>query len=194
MVLKPFTFWELLILGGLIVFSLWQRYDWGMHLMLQAVTWRDLHLDCWCYAGCNSQMCVCVIVQSDIHWCMSSTCLGRDCKWKRVSLSKCMCLFVCLACTPLRIHHISTLISHLYAWQIMSAYTRLWKADSVFVDVKHQRVSWIISSLSSCFGIHKKNKGRQKSSEGSGVFLSYSVMRVAEKEKRKATKSSAVLF
>lgn len=96
MVLKPFTFWEHLILGGLIVFSLWQRYDWGMHLMLQAVTWRDLHQNCWCYAGCISQMCVCVIVQSDIHWCMSSTCLGRDCKWKRVSLSKSMCLFVCL--------------------------------------------------------------------------------------------------
>lgn len=94
---------------------------------------------------------------------------------KRVSLSKCMHLFVCLACTLLRIQHISTLISHLYAWQIMSAHTRLWKDDSVFVDVKHQRVSGITSSLSSCFVIQKKNKGRQESSEGSGVFLSHSV-------------------
>jgi len=128
-------FWELLILGGLIVFScaLWQRYDWRMHLMLQAVTWRDLHLDCWCFAGCIFQLCVfdCAqLKQSDIHWCVS-TCLGCDCNWKRVSLSKCTCLFVFVACTLLHIHHISTRISHLYAWQIMSAHTQLWKADSV---------------------------------------------------------------
>lgn len=65
----PFTFWELLILGGFIVFScaLWQRYDWRMHLMLQAVTWRDLLLDCWCYAGCISQMCVCDCAQLNWH-------------------------------------------------------------------------------------------------------------------------------
>ncbi len=85
-------------MGGLIVFSyaLWQRYDWGMHLMLQAVTWRDLHLYCWCYAGCISQMCDCEqLKQSNIHWCIS-TCLGCNFKWKRVSLSNCVCLFVCL--------------------------------------------------------------------------------------------------
>lgn len=132
-----------------------------------------------------------------------STCLGCDYKWKRVSLSKCMCLFVFVSCTLLHIHHISTRISHLYAWQIMSAHTRLWKADSVFVDVKHQRVSGITSSLSSCFGIQNKIKGKQESSEGSGVFLSHSqplwwgllkicMTKKGEKERR-VTKSSAVL-
>lgn len=42
-------------------------------------------------------MCDCEqLKQSDILWCMS-TCLGREnYKWKRVSLSNCVCLFVCL--------------------------------------------------------------------------------------------------
>lgn len=59
--------------------------------MLQAVTWGDLHLDCWCYAGCISQMCDCVqLKQFKIHWCMSTS---RP--WLQVK-KECHCQNVCV--------------------------------------------------------------------------------------------------
>ncbi len=98
----------------------------------------------------------------------------------------------------MRIHHISTLISHLYAWRIMSAHTQLWKADSVCVDVKHQRVSGITTSLSSCFWYPKEEQREAGILRRFWGFpLSFCVMRVAEifnKRPKEEKRRRAMLF
>ncbi len=162
----------LLIVGGLIVFSyaLWQRYDWGMHLMLQAVTWRDLHPYCWCYAGCISQMCDCEqLKQSNIHWCIS-TCLGCNFKWKKsviVKLRVFVCVFrLALYCVFTTFPLLSLISMHGESWVRTPSFEKLtvcvlMSSTSVFQGLQPHFLL--------VFGIQKKNKGRQESSEGSGV-------------------------
>ncbi len=167
--------------------------------MLQAVTWRDLHLYCWCYAGCISQMCDCEqLKQSNIHWCIS-TCLGCNFKWKRVSLSNCVCLFVCLGLHSIAYSpHFHSYLSSLCMANHECTHPALKSWQCVCVDVKHQRVSGITTSLSSCFWYPKEEQREAGILRRFWGFpLSFCVMRVAEvfnKRPKEEKRRRAMLF